>query len=197
MSFAASKGNVVVWRDGVPLVVLDWQFALELGRAYQDVGEKGTRGKCIEKRVSYQDERRRVRGHVTDTDELRVLVESRGVVIGDFQPAIILELGNAMIGKARLAEEHAKAARVIADQALMMRLGGGVSLSGNPDINAEAWKEAENDPELRKNIPTPRSIKSKEKFGYPIVRKDGPRSAEEKVAELSDAERKAMRRLLN
>lgn len=193
--FAASKDTVLVWRDGVALASMCWQFALELGRAYQDVGEKGTRGQCIERSASFDGEHRVVRAHVTERDEIRVLVLSNGIVVGDWKPRVALELGNAMIGVARRAEEHAKHERVIADQALMMRLGGQLSLSGNRDINDEAWKEAETDSQLRKTIPTPSSIRSKEKFGYPQVKKHA--SVVDRVEDMTPAERVALRRLLN
>lgn len=166
LTFGASKENVVVWRDGIPFAALHWQFALELGRAYQ-MGGRDPLDPTFERVVTFGDEARTVRNC-----EGRVIVLSNGIVIADFDGPAAIDVGNALIAAAHRAEEWAKHEQVIADQALMMRLGGPVSFSGNRDINSEAWKEAETDSTLRRNIPAPPSIRSKEKFGYPTVIKE-------------------------
>lgn len=184
LTFGFSRDKVITWRDGLPFAVLDWEFALELGRAYQLGGRHASDPNYgppgWTRTVSHRDEVREVR-----VEGDRVLILSSGVVVADFSGPDAIEIGNALIHVAHRAEEYSSAPKVIQDQALVMRkLGGAISLSGNPDINKEAWKEAETDAVLRRNIPTPISIQSREEFGYPKVSKELPEELRRAVRKL-------------
>jgi len=80
-----------------------------------------------------------------------------------------LEVAKAMTTVARKVEETAKAPGIIADQALLMRLGFPLGLTSNSDILSEAFKDAQHDPKLRKYITGPRAvgIPSSEAVGTP------------------------------
>ena len=192
LSFSASKDQVIIIHGGKPLAVLGWEFALELGDAYQHVAECAQRREVSLRIVRGEGETRTIRTELGKDGGIRVLALQNGIVVADLEPNAALRLAFALIQVAHLAEEYALHDRVIADQALVMRkLGGALSLSGNPDINSEAWKEAETDSTLRKNIPTPTSIKSRERFGYPQVKKS--RTVLETVEAMSAVELEALR----
>ena len=68
-----------------------------------------------------------------------------------------LALAKAIYVQARRAEEHAKALTIVQDQALLIRSRAPFGLTNNPDIIAEAKKEAVCNPTLRKFVP-PKNI---------------------------------------
>ena len=78
-----------------------------------------------------------------------------------------LDVGKALVKKARAAEEIAKAEGIIFDQALLIRTGAPLGFSSHPDIQAEAAKEAAHNPQLRKYLPG--GVKATEQFGSPTV----------------------------
>ena len=63
-----------------------------------------------------------------------------------------LSLAKAITRQARLAEEQAKAPAIALDQALLMRSGAPFGLTNNPDIIAEAKKEAVGNTKLRRYL---------------------------------------------
>ena len=83
---------------------------------------------------------------------------------------VALDLGKALIRKARDAEEIAKAESIIFDSALLIRTGAPLGFSDNPDIQAEAAKEAVNNSALRRYLPG--SVKATEQFGKPSVHQE-------------------------
>lgn len=78
-----------------------------------------------------------------------------------------LDVGKALIKKARAAEEIAKSEGLIFDQALLIRTGAPLGFSSHPDIQSEAAKEAAHNPQLRKYLPG--GVKATEQFGSPNV----------------------------
>lgn len=82
-----------------------------------------------------------------------------------------LELARAIIIKAKQIEEDVKAGRIIADQALLIRLGIPIGLTNDPAKIKEAMKDSYWDPELRKYITGARAIgiESAEKIGTPSL----------------------------
>ncbi len=78
-----------------------------------------------------------------------------------------LDVGKAIIRKARDAEEIAKAEDIIFDQALLIRTGAPLGFSDHPGIQAEAAKEAAWNSDLRRYLPG--GVKSAEQFGRPNV----------------------------
>ena len=80
---------------------------------------------------------------------------------------VALDVGKAIIKKARSAEEIAKAESIIFDQALLIRTGAPLGFTDNPDIQAEAAKEAAHNPQLRKYLRG--GVKATEQFGSPTI----------------------------
>lgn len=78
-----------------------------------------------------------------------------------------LEFARAIYVKAKEAEEFAKANRVIADNALLLRAGVPVGLSNNRKIIDETIKEAVHNRDLRRHLPG--GVKSQAVFGVPQV----------------------------
>ena len=99
------------------------------------------------------------------------IVDGRLVLTLPWEAA--LDLARGITIKARAAEEIAKVERVIADQALLIRTGAPIGLTNNPDIQAEAAKEAVSSRDLRRYLPG--GVKSEEKFGRPTVIRHPPR----------------------
>ena len=75
------------------------------------------------------------------------------------------DLGKAIRLQAARAEQTAKQPQVIADQALLIRKGIPLSLTPNPEVFAEAGKEAAHDRNLRRYLPG--GVPSGVKFGMP------------------------------
>jgi len=78
-----------------------------------------------------------------------------------------LELGRALVSRARDAEEQAKAPQVARDAAILLRAGARIGLSSDPKIRDEAGKLAAWDEELRRCMPG--GIKSQEMLGRPAI----------------------------
>jgi hypothetical protein len=78
-----------------------------------------------------------------------------------------LEVAKGMTAQARKVEEIVKANQIISDEAFLNRLGFPMSLTKNPDIKKEAFKEAQYDPKLRKYLPNAPGIPSSEAVGIP------------------------------
>lgn len=87
-------------------------------------------------------------------------------------------IGKALIAKARLAEELAKADAVALDSAILLRAGFGnlgIGLAKDSRVRKEAIKLADGDRNLRRYMPG--GIKSKEEFGSPtIIRGPAPKT---------------------
>lgn len=77
------------------------------------------------------------------------------------------KLGRALVSKARLAEELAKAEAIAADDAILLRAGFPLGLTNHPKIRAESRKLAEHDRNLRRYMPG--GIRSKVHFGAPTI----------------------------
>lgn len=102
-------------------------------------------------------------------DRVLLAIDGRGYAI-PWQQAI--ELGRALIAKAREAEEVASANRIIADQALLTRVGAPFALSNNRLIRGAARTAAQWDSALRRAIKaTPR----REHVGVPTIHQEPPR----------------------
>ncbi len=86
-----------------------------------------------------------------------------------------LHISRALYEKAKLAEEHAKANDIIMDQAMATRLDLPFGFSNNRVIQREAMKEAQWNSELRKNIPEPSGIRTRERMGTPDVVRGDPK----------------------
>lgn len=81
-----------------------------------------------------------------------------------------VELGKNLVAQGKLAEEVASANRVIADAALLMRVGAPFGLTRNRKIREEAKSMAQWDSSLRRYIKTPkwRGVE----FGTPAIRNE-------------------------
>lgn len=104
----------------------------------------------------------------------RVQVAVNGSLALDLPWDSALEIGKAIIVKARQAEELAKVAAIVSDQALLMRAGLPIGLTARPDMMKEAAKEAAWGRELRRAIPFG-NIESAEKFGVPSIKQGPPK----------------------
>ena len=87
-----------------------------------------------------------------------------------------LDVGKALIKKARAAEEIAKAEGIIFDQALLIRTGAPLGFTDNPDIQKEAAKEAAHNSDLRRFLPGGVHERSQERgqMGSPTVYRGRP-----------------------
>lgn len=105
----------------------------------------------------------------------RVLVIRNGKAILDLPWDAALALARALHVKAHEAEEEARALDIIADQAILTRLGVPLGLTSRPDLLKAAGNEAAWNSDLRRYIRGKRAkgIASKEVFGTPaVIRKD-------------------------
>ena len=98
-----------------------------------------------------------------------LLVDGREVLAGDWRQ--FAELVKAIRIQVQLAEEHEKREGIIADQAILTRLGTPLGLTRNPAMLREAANEAAWNTKLRRYIPLKRAggIKSQAVFGTPGV----------------------------
>lgn len=105
-----------------------------------------------------------------------VLFIHNGVLICDLPWQQALELGRALRAQAKRAEANSKPQQIADDQALLIRTGCPVGLSGDRRVIDEAYKNAQHDRDLRRYLPNPpvESIKSREKFGLPTISKRTP-----------------------
>jgi len=107
----------------------------------------------------------------------RVVVISNGQAILDLPWDAALACATAIRVKALLAEEQAKAEAIAFDQALLLRLGIPLGLTGNRSIQQEAYKEAAWNSDLRRYVSGKRAggIGSQTIIGAPaIIRRDPP-----------------------
>lgn len=105
----------------------------------------------------------------------RVLVIENGQAILDLPWDAALELARALHVQGKRAEEEVKALDIIADQAILTRLGVPVGLTSRADMLREACEEAAWNSDLRRYIPSGRAggITSGAVFGAPtIIRHD-------------------------
>lgn len=77
------------------------------------------------------------------------------------------QIARALQGKARDAEEQAKAPQIAMDAAILLRAGVPIGLSSDARIRDEAGKLAAWDSELRRYMPG--GVKSEEMLGRPSV----------------------------
>ncbi len=110
-------------------------------------------------------------------DGTRVVLLERGKVIIELPWDAALDLSKAIHIQAKKAEEIAKAAKIIDDQAFLTRLGVPIGLTSNPAIKKEAAKEAAWNKALRKAIPPAKAggIKSQAVFGTPRLIQKRPK----------------------
>jgi hypothetical protein len=97
----------------------------------------------------------------------RVLVLKNGVLIADMPWQAALELSAALRRKAKAAEECTAAEKIIADQALLIRVGAPFGLTRNWAMLKESVKKAVTNRNLRRYLPG--GIKSREVFGTPTI----------------------------
>lgn len=116
--------------------------------------------------------------HVPQTREVkirqegeRVLLIENGRTILDLPYDAALALARAIHVKGKLAEEWAKADAIIADQAILTRIGFPLGLTSNPILLREAGKEAAWNSDLRRYIPPSRAwgIESQACVGTPTL----------------------------
>lgn len=100
-----------------------------------------------------------------DGDRIKVI--SKGCLILDVPYEAALEIGRAIIGKAKEAEEFANPYKIIMDQAILFRTGFPLGLTNNRDIMSESIKTAMHDRDLRRFIPG--GVRSKEVVGTPSL----------------------------
>lgn len=110
---------------------------------------------------------------VRQNDE-RVLLIVNGQCILDLPWDGALEIGRALIAQGHRAEEIAKAAGVIYDQAILVRAGWPIGLAVDPRIREEAEKSAAWDSDLRRKMPG--GVRSTGSVGAPSVKRHRPRN---------------------
>lgn len=108
----------------------------------------------------------------------RILMLRNGAVILDMPWGAALEVGSALIAKARQAEEIEAAERIIRDQAIIERAVFPVGLSSHPKIQAEALKEAQWG-DIRRYLPSP-GIHSGEAVGTPTLDQATPTAEQQR-----------------
>lgn len=87
-----------------------------------------------------------------DGEKVLVLVNGQLVLTLNWDSAI--HFSRAVYAVAKKAEEQAKAEQIIADQAILQRVGVPVGLVTRPDMAREALKEAAWNSDLRRYIPS-------------------------------------------
>ncbi|MFW9894103.1 MAG: hypothetical protein ACFFFO_18005 [Candidatus Thorarchaeota archaeon] len=97
-----------------------------------------------------------------------------GRLLADMPYGAAKDVARAIKKTADEAETYMNPGKLITDQATLIRTGAPFGLTNDPAFQKEAFKEAQNDPALRRYIP---HVKDKvrnsrpEKFGVPTVRK--------------------------
>lgn len=103
-------------------------------------------------------------------ESTRVYLKRGNEVLLDMPWEAALEVGRALIQLGRQAEQVCKIDQVIADQAILMRAGAPIALTGNQAAQQEALKEAMWNPQLRKYMPDRvGNIATAETFGLPVI----------------------------
>lgn len=92
---------------------------------------------------------------------------TNGRLVLDLPYEAALEIGRAMIGKAKQAEELANPHKIIMDQAILFRAGFPLGLTNNRDIMSESIKTAMHDRDLRRFMTG--GVRSKEVVGTPSL----------------------------
>lgn len=107
----------------------------------------------------------------------RVLVIENGRTLLDLPADAALVLAKAIHIKAKQAEEWVNKEAIIADQAILTRLGVPFGLTNHPILLEEATKEAAWNSNLRRYIPPSRAkgIESQEVFGTPTIIQHPPK----------------------
>lgn len=100
-------------------------------------------------------------------DGKRIKVISNGRLLLDIPYEAALEIGRALIGKGKEAEELANPHKIIMDQALLIRSGFPLGLTNNRDVMKESIKEAVNNRDLRRYLPG--GVKSQAVVGTPSL----------------------------
>ena len=108
---------------------------------------------------------------VQDGDHVLLLVH--GQLVGRLHHAKAREVADAVRSVALLAEEWGEAERVAQDAAILMRAGSPICLTSFRAIRDEAFNRAQWDPGLRRYMPPPSSVKSRESFGRPSITNHG------------------------
>ncbi len=106
-----------------------------------------------------------------------VIIESQSGMIVVIPWDAALELSKAITTQAKRVEEWQKANGIIADQAILIRLGIPLGLTNNSAIQKEAFKEAQYNSDLRRYITGNRvkGIPSEERFGTPTLIQHSPK----------------------
>ena len=101
----------------------------------------------------------------------RVLLIVNGRLVASMPPEVADLLARAILTKAREAEELLSATQIIADQAMLTRLGVGFGLTNRPDMLRVAANEAAWNSQLRRYIPPAKAIgiQTQEVFGTPSI----------------------------
>lgn len=101
----------------------------------------------------------------------RVLLLHNGTLLFSLPWQAAIDLSRALYAKAKQAEEEARAAQIVYDQAILTRVGFPIGLSNRPDILQEAAKEAAWNSDLRRYIRGDRAmgIANQTVFGTPRV----------------------------
>lgn len=107
----------------------------------------------------------------------RVIVLHNGKALMDLAWEAAKQLSRAILVKALLAEEEAKAWDIIADQAILARTGAPFGLTNNPAMLHEAGKEAAWNSDLRRYIRGKRAggIESQGVVGTPAIIRLNPK----------------------
>jgi hypothetical protein len=104
---------------------------------------------------------------IINADTLQIIVDGR--TVDEMTPEAMLEVAQAMMLQARRALEMRpkNAEKLAVDSGLLLRAGLPFGLTSNPQILADARKEAECNRDLRKALPG--GIKGQVQFGRPGV----------------------------
>ena len=109
----------------------------------------------------------------------RVLVLRQGRALLDLPWQAALDLAKALQAQGKRAEEIDRAQAIIADQAILTRLGFRFGLTSHPGLLREAGKEAAWNRRLRRYIPPSkaRGIASQQIVGAPTLIHHPPKEA--------------------
>jgi hypothetical protein len=165
-SVTVSRRGGTVWvinndlKAGLP--ISDWEKALELGVMLQ----RQARGLLPESRcfVTLQPP---ISILQADGDEV---LEVDGRVFVQVFNAGAIELGNAIIAKAREVEAEVKAADIAYDQAILLRAGAKLGLTSDPDTQDLAAQEAAWNTDLRRYMRG--GVKGRAQFGVLEVKQE-------------------------
>lgn len=109
---------------------------------------------------------------VQDGDRVVLVHEGRAI---ELPHEAAVAVGQQLLAAGRRAEKIAKAERVVADQALVLRLGLPFGLTSDPVLQAEAMQVAQYDRDLRRYLPG--GIRSRGVVGTPVLIRHAPKGA--------------------